>query len=299
MRKARALTLLLITTACAVPAGHSEDDLPAPAPAPAVQTEEQALLTQAVAELSAQRDDPRVPPLVEALKTRLLVEDTTSEGEDFGVKSEALYAGNGCSSPWWADVLIGAVLKTSTSTFNNQCNWHDKCYSSGWGTYNLSRSSCDSGFRSKALDKCDSDYPWWARLASGAISALYLACATTAEVMYIAVDAKGASHYSGLACIGGQTWPSTSSDGPGCSTYEPFDSSRTRVCSGASGMRADGSVGANWNGCRGSGCLACSDALAAYPRYFANHPLCSRNDTCAGQFYQCGSACPAPTAADR
>ncbi|HYG63943.1 MAG TPA: hypothetical protein VEL74_15310 [Thermoanaerobaculia bacterium] len=54
-----------------------------------------------------------------------------------------------------------------------------------------------------------------------------------------------------------------------------------------------------WNGCRGTGCHVCDEKLAGYDCYFVNHPDCIRNTTCAGQFYSCDSACPAPTAADR
>lgn len=263
---------------------------------------EQRLLQESLAELSAAKDDPRVPELKRSLEQRLASISApveTSEEEGFSSASQSLFAGNGCSTEWWHDVLLGLAFQTSPSTFNGACNWHDQCYASGFATYGLSRGSCDSAFRSKATDKCGSDYPLWARVAFPSTNLLYLRCIATADTMYVAVDQKGASHYSGVACIGGQVWPPSSESGPGCSTYEPFDSSRTRICSGASGMRADGSIGANWDGCRGSGCAACSDALTAYPRYFANHPLCSRNTTCAGQFFQCGSACPAPTAADR
>jgi len=60
----------------------------------------------------------------------------------------------------------------------------------------------------------------------------------------------------------------------------------------------NGSAG-GWNGCRGNGCAVCSELLTEYPLYIQNHPTCAKNDTCAGEFYQCNSACPAPTEADR
>jgi len=53
-----------------------------------------------------------------------------------------------------------------------------------------------------------------------------------------------------------------------------------------------------WPGCRGNGCAVCNEQVAAYPRYFINHPACARNLTCAGMFFECNSSCPAPTAAD-
>ena len=53
-----------------------------------------------------------------------------------------------------------------------------------------------------------------------------------------------------------------------------------------------------WRGCRGNGCAVCSELVADYPLYFDNHPLCSPNDTCGGQYYTCNERCPAPTQAD-
>ncbi|HVY31420.1 MAG TPA: hypothetical protein VHB79_32930 [Polyangiaceae bacterium] len=62
--------------------------------------------------------------------------------------------------------------------------------------------------------------------------------------------------------------------------------------------QCDGSPG-QWDGCRGTGCWVCSEKLAEFPRYIQNHPNCVKNDTCAGQFFTCNAACPAPTDADR
>ncbi|HYO74152.1 MAG TPA: hypothetical protein VEU33_49580 [Archangium sp.] len=59
----------------------------------------------------------------------------------------------------------------------------------------------------------------------------------------------------------------------------------------------DGTPG-QWAGCRGNGCAVCAELVANYPKYFVNHPSCSRNTTCAGESFACNSACPAPTAAD-
>lgn len=62
--------------------------------------------------------------------------------------------------------------------------------------------------------------------------------------------------------------------------------------------QCDGSPG-QWDGCRGTGCWVCSEKLVEFPRYLQNHPNCVKNDTCAGQFFTCNAACPAPTDADR
>jgi hypothetical protein len=63
--------------------------------------------------------------------------------------------------------------------------------------------------------------------------------------------------------------------------------------------RCDGSRG-NWSGCRGNGCAVCTELVAAYPKYFTNHPLCSKNAACGGTGYgTCNANCPAPTAADK
>ncbi len=71
----------------------------------------------------------------------------------------------------------------------------------------------------------------------------------------------------------------------------PADADRDpAVCNGTQGQ---------WDGCRGTGCSVCSEKLADFPRYFANHPSCLKNDTCAGQFFTCNAACPAPADADR
>ena len=54
-----------------------------------------------------------------------------------------------------------------------------------------------------------------------------------------------------------------------------------------------------WRGCRGTGCHACIEELAAYPKYFVNHPNCVPNTTCSTVRGRCNANCPAPTAADR
>ncbi len=71
----------------------------------------------------------------------------------------------------------------------------------------------------------------------------------------------------------------------------PTDADRDpAMCNGTPGQ---------WNGCRGTGCFVCSEQTKDYPLYFQNHPSCVKNDTCAGQFFQCNAACPAPTDADK
>lgn len=53
-----------------------------------------------------------------------------------------------------------------------------------------------------------------------------------------------------------------------------------------------------WQGCRGDGCAVCSELVVLYPLYWENHPECTPNDTCGGQYYTCNEACPEPTPAD-
>jgi hypothetical protein len=60
----------------------------------------------------------------------------------------------------------------------------------------------------------------------------------------------------------------------------------------------EGSVG-QWDGCRGNGCTACTDALIGFPKYFENHPRCLANPGCDGLFYTCNDNCPTPTDADK
>jgi hypothetical protein len=56
----------------------------------------------------------------------------------------------------------------------------------------------------------------------------------------------------------------------------------------------------HWDGCRGSGCTACSDLIdVPFPKYFANHPECTRNTTCEGRHGSCSASCPPPTDQDR
>jgi hypothetical protein len=62
------------------------------------------------------------------------------------------------------------------------------------------------------------------------------------------------------------------------------------ACSGTSGA---------WEGCRGSGCFVCAEKLGGYPLYAYNHPKCTVNNSCGGQFFACNSNCPAPAAADQ
>ena len=61
-------------------------------------------------------------------------------------------------------------------------------------------------------------------------------------------------------------------------------------CSGTSGQ---------WSGCRGNGCNVCVEKVSSYPLYYFNHPSCSINYICGGQYFTCNSACPAPTSADQ
>jgi len=61
-------------------------------------------------------------------------------------------------------------------------------------------------------------------------------------------------------------------------------------CSGTSGQ---------WSGCRGNGCNVCLEKVANYPLYYHNHPSCSVNYICGGQYFTCNANCPAPNAADQ
>lgn len=56
-----------------------------------------------------------------------------------------------------------------------------------------------------------------------------------------------------------------------------------------------------WDGCGESGCTACAQLIdGQYPKYFANHPECTRNTTCSGGSYtRCASSCPPPGDEDR
>ncbi|MCP3138923.1 hypothetical protein [Pyxidicoccus xibeiensis] len=65
-----------------------------------------------------------------------------------------------------------------------------------------------------------------------------------------------------------------------------------------SAMACNGTAG-EWHGCRGTGCSVCSELVKDFPYYFQNHPSCQRNTICYGQYFQCNSACPPPTEADR
>lgn len=65
----------------------------------------------------------------------------------------------------------------------------------------------------------------------------------------------------------------------------------------AAGQTCNGTPG-QWAGCRGNGCAVCAEKVTSYPCYFQNHPSCSRNTTCAGVFFTCNAACPAPTFVD-
>jgi len=77
----------------------------------------------------------------------------------------------------------------------------------------------------------------------------------------------------------------------------PDPSASTTSLAATAALSCDGSP-TGWRACRGSGCWVCSEMVKDYPAYFINHPSCTKNDTCAGQFYACSDACPAPTAED-
>jgi len=88
-----------------------------------------------------------------------------------------------------------------------------------------------------------------------------------------------------------------------CNTSGGWDaaiSCGTRICErGACVVNQCAGSAGQWSGCRGTGCAVCEEKLVNYPRYLQNHPNCIGNATCAGQFYTCNKACPAPTDADK
>ena len=63
-------------------------------------------------------------------------------------------------------------------------------------------------------------------------------------------------------------------------------------------MMCDG-VPTGWSGCRGGGCSVCSELLVDYPLYLTNHPDCTANEGCGGEYYACSDRCPAPSEADQ
>jgi hypothetical protein len=263
------------------------------------------LLALALAQLPADSDPAQRAELASQLaevQSLLGANNTNSSASaSDGTESSqhALTAGNGCSAPAWSNVLLGILLATPATFFDDVCNYHDQCYTSGLATYGMSRLNCDDAWNGKMASKCDSTYPLSLRiLLPVPYLALWTNCRATADIMYQAVRAKGESYYWSNVCIDGQKWPTSGDPGPGCNSYEVFDSSRTRVCVGVSGLHADGSYGDNFSGCGSTGCLGCKDVLTLYPNYFNNHTLCSSVTTCNGNYQRCGAACPTPTSAD-
>jgi hypothetical protein len=84
-----------------------------------------------------------------------------------------------------------------------------------------------------------------------------------------------------------------------CSIYTDFAGHSALRCFALDCDGAPPESSNAWDGCRGSGCAVCAEAIDAYPKYFDHHRNCTRNTTCDNQFYRCSSACPAPTDADR
>src|SRR5213076_2934566 len=62
-------------------------------------------------------------------------------------------------------------------------------------------------------------------------------------------------------------------------------------------LTCDGSPG-QWAACRGNGCAVCGEKFSSAPCYLFDHPNCTRNDNCAGQYFTCNAACPTPSGAD-
>lgn len=81
--------------------------------------------------------------------------------------------------------------------------------------------------------------------------------------------------------------------------HNPVHDSCSSDCPPPGGRdQCDGTPG-NWKGCRGLGCYVCSVLVRDYPKYFQNHPVCSANPSCQGQYYTCSAACPPPAPEDR
>lgn len=61
-----------------------------------------------------------------------------------------------------------------------------------------------------------------------------------------------------------------------------------------------GATPGQWAGCRTtSGCSVCEELVREFPKYFVNHPNCTRSTACGGSRGTCSAACPEPTEADR
>lgn len=218
------------------------------------------------------------------------VADTEADERDVVVAEQGLYD-DGCSGK--LAMVAGGFIKDpyfwgASGIFKTACVRHDHCYMGGLATYGKSRASCDSDFHNQMKDKCKS---LW---GLSFLNPTFLPrCLTVAGDMYAVVSGFGASHYKSSLCQNGEVYTSANHDTLKCSAWEPYAGTPTVApasCSGTSGQ---------WQGCRGSGCAACTDLLANYPNYFKNHPYCSPNTTCGGQHYTCNTACPAPTSSDR
>ena len=85
----------------------------------------------------------------------------------------------------------------------------------------------------------------------------------------------------------------TSIDGPlvPCSDICPAPTPADQIaCDGTPGQ---------WEGCRGYGCWVCAELIKDFPRYLQNHPACTANVTCHGNYFTCNEVCPAPGPGDK
>jgi hypothetical protein len=221
-----------------------------------------------------------------------LVDETAPESEEdeIATTEEALYQ-DGCSGIW-ARMIGGAIIDPyffgSGGIFKDACITHDYCYQGGLATYGIGKSGCDGNFHTAMLNKCKS--LWYLSFVD---PTFVPRCNRMADLMFSAVSAAGGPYYKSSLCQHGEVYTSANHDSLTCSAWEPYAGTPTRApvsCDGTDGQ---------WNGCRGSGCYACTDLLAAYPKYFKNNPYCTPNNTCAGLHFRCNTACPAPTSRDR
>jgi hypothetical protein len=107
----------------------------------------------------------------------------------------------------------------------------------------------------------------------------------------------GTSEVAGGSAMGG----STASGG----TTEIGGTSATGGSSATGGtsstmppLECSGNVSTGWKGCRGTGCLVCSELVSSYPLYFAHHKNCTAAANCENDYYTCSDNCPEPTPID-
>jgi hypothetical protein len=228
---------------------------------------------------------------VEAQDTSVVDEPAgDSEEGQIATTEQALYQ-DGCSglgARVAAAFFVDPYFFGSGGLFKDACITHDYCYQGGMATYGIDKNGCDSNFHDAMVKKCKS--LWYLSFADPSFMPR---CLGMAKAMYGAVAQFGDDSYKSQLCQHGEVYTSSNHNTLSCNAWEPYAGTPTR-----SPVSCDGTPG-QWEGCRGSGCAACTELLTAYPKYFKNNPYCSPNNTCAGRHYRCNTACPAPTSRDR